>query len=113
MSLYAELLSIGRTSLRIGTEACRRGRDAGTSEKATDARFAFVAIGTEGRPRLLAGRCKRVRELAMVAERLIASALFTVSAAAPAGPASAHRRPAPNLPFRLQPMAASPRYPLS
>ena len=55
VSLYAEVLSTGRTSMRVGIKAWRRGRDAEMSEKVTEARFTFVAIDTEGRPRPLTG----------------------------------------------------------
>ena len=54
VSLYGEVLSTGRTSMRIGIEAWRRGRDAEASEKVTEARFTFVAIDAAGRLRPLA-----------------------------------------------------------
>jgi acyl-CoA thioesterase YciA len=50
VSIYATILGVGRTSLRILIEAWRRGRD-GAMNKVTSATFVFVAIGPDGRPR--------------------------------------------------------------
>jgi acyl-CoA thioesterase YciA len=50
VSIYARIVSVGRTSLRIFIEAWRRGRDDGMN-KVTSATFVFVAIGADGRPR--------------------------------------------------------------
>jgi acyl-CoA thioesterase YciA len=50
VSIYATILGVGRTSLRIFIEAWRRGRD-GAMNKVTSATFVFVAIGPDGRPR--------------------------------------------------------------
>ncbi len=51
VSLYADLVSTGRTSMRIHVEAWRRARYIGESEKVTDATFTFVALDDDGRPR--------------------------------------------------------------
>ncbi|TNC43184.1 acyl-CoA thioesterase [Rubellimicrobium rubrum] len=51
VSLYANLLRTGRTSMQIHVEAWRRSRDSDTSELVTEATFTFVALDTEGRPR--------------------------------------------------------------
>ncbi|MCI4665237.1 MAG: acyl-CoA thioesterase [Neomegalonema sp.] len=51
VSLFAEIERVGRTSMRIHVEAWRRSRDGELSEKVTDARFTFVAIDSDGRPR--------------------------------------------------------------
>ncbi len=51
VSLYAEVVSVGRSSLRIAIEAWRRGREGLTAEKVTQAIFTFVAIDAERRPR--------------------------------------------------------------
>jgi acyl-CoA thioesterase YciA len=50
VSIYATILGVGRTSLRIFIEAWRRGRDGGMN-KVTSATFVFVALGPDGRPR--------------------------------------------------------------
>jgi len=51
VTLYADLVSTGRTSMRIHIEAWRRSRDGDESEKVTDATFTFVALDMAGRPR--------------------------------------------------------------
>jgi acyl-CoA thioesterase YciA len=54
VSVYGELLSTGRTSMKIAIEAWRRAR-MGTEEfRVTKAVFTFVAIDDDGRPRTLA-----------------------------------------------------------
>ena len=53
VSLYAVLVSTGRTSMRIQVEAWRRNRYAEESAKVTDATFTFVALDESGRPRPL------------------------------------------------------------
>ncbi len=50
VSLYAQLLSEGRTSMRIKVEAWRRYREEEAMNKVTEAIFAFVAIGKDRRP---------------------------------------------------------------
>lgn len=51
VSLFAELESVGRTSMKIRVEAWRRSRDGDESEKVTEAIFTFVALDQAGRPR--------------------------------------------------------------
>ena len=51
VSVFAEILSVGRTSMRIQVEAWRRPRDAAETSQVTAAVFTFVAIDAEGRPR--------------------------------------------------------------
>jgi acyl-CoA thioesterase YciA len=51
VSLYAEVVSVGRTSMRIAVEAWRRGREAEETSQVTRAVFTFVAIDAERRPR--------------------------------------------------------------
>jgi acyl-CoA thioesterase YciA len=51
VSVYGTLLSTGRTSITIAVEAWRRLRDEDVSEKVTEAKFTFVAIDEQGRPR--------------------------------------------------------------
>lgn len=51
VSVYAELTAVGRTSMTIYVEAWRRARAADLSQKVTEARFTFVALDGDGRPR--------------------------------------------------------------
>ena len=51
VSLYAEVVSVGRTSMRIAVEAWRRGREGEETSQVTRAAFTFVAIDAERRPR--------------------------------------------------------------
>jgi acyl-CoA thioesterase YciA len=51
VSVYGELLSTGRTSMIIMVEAWRRRRDEDEAVKVTEAKFTFVAIDDNGRPR--------------------------------------------------------------
>lgn len=51
VSVYAELVSTGRTSIKVNVEAWRRARDSARERRVTRAVFTFVAIDSEGRPR--------------------------------------------------------------
>jgi len=51
VSLYARILSVGRSSLRIQVEAWRRERHSESRERVTEAAFTFVALDEAGRPR--------------------------------------------------------------
>lgn len=51
VSLYAEVVSTGRSSLRIQVEAWRRSREFDDSARVTSAIFTFVALDAAGRPR--------------------------------------------------------------
>lgn len=51
VSVYANLLSVGRTSMKFHVEAWRRSRDGDDRIKVTDAVFTFVALDSGGRPR--------------------------------------------------------------
>jgi acyl-CoA thioesterase YciA len=51
VSLYAEAVKIGRTSMRIHVEAWRRLRHQTDRIKVTDAHFTFVALDANGQPR--------------------------------------------------------------
>ena len=51
VSLYAEVVAVGRTSLRIAVEAWRRVRAGEETNQVTRAVFTFVAIGPDRRPR--------------------------------------------------------------
>jgi acyl-CoA thioesterase YciA len=53
VSVYADLISTGRTSMKFQVEAWRRSRDGDERIKVTDAIFTFVAIDSGSRPRPL------------------------------------------------------------
>jgi acyl-CoA thioesterase YciA len=53
VSVYATLVSTGRTSMKIAIEAWRRARHEEVSYKVTEARFTFVAVGEDRQPRLV------------------------------------------------------------
>lgn len=50
VSVWAELLSVGRTSMKFKVSAWRRARDGEWCEKVTEAVFVFVALDSEGHP---------------------------------------------------------------
>ncbi|WP_419828276.1 acyl-CoA thioesterase [Sphingomonas sp.] len=51
VSVYATLVGTARSSMRIDVEAWRRARHEDLSYKVTEARFTFVAVGEDRRPR--------------------------------------------------------------
>jgi len=51
VSVYAELVAVGTTSMTIEVEAWRRARHSADSHKVTQARFVFVAIDEHRQPR--------------------------------------------------------------
>ena len=51
VSVFGELEKVGRTSLTISIVAWRRSRTSEESFKVTEARFTFVALDQNGRPR--------------------------------------------------------------
>ena len=51
VSLYAEMLKVGRSSMRIQVRAFRRARHQSESEQVTQAVFTFVALDENGKPR--------------------------------------------------------------
>ncbi len=51
LCVYAQVESVGRTSMKIHIEAWARRFRTHTREKVTDATFTFVAIDETGRPR--------------------------------------------------------------
>ena len=51
VSLYAEMVRVGRSSMQIHVEAWRRERDRETGEKVTEATFTFVALDETGKAR--------------------------------------------------------------
>jgi len=53
LSVYAELVETGRTSLTFAAEAVSRERHGEAELKIASGRFKFVAIGDDGAPRVL------------------------------------------------------------
>jgi len=53
VSVYADLISTGRTSMKFRVEAWRRSRDGDEQIKVTEAAFTFVAIDSGSCPRPL------------------------------------------------------------
>lgn len=53
VSLFAHVVKVGRSSMRIEVEAWRRARASEDTTKVTEAVFTFVAIDDAGRPRQL------------------------------------------------------------
>lgn len=51
VSVYAQLIKVGRTSMVIDVEAWRRHREGEERELVTQARFTFVAVGEDKKPR--------------------------------------------------------------
>ena len=51
VSLYATVLGVGRTSMKIAVEAWRRPREHDEVMRVTQAIFTFVAIDADGCPR--------------------------------------------------------------
>jgi acyl-CoA thioesterase YciA len=51
VSVYAEIVRVGRTSMTIAVEAWRRHRDGEDVQKVTEASFTFVAIDEDRKPR--------------------------------------------------------------
>ncbi len=51
LSVYTEVESVGRTSMKIHVEAWARRFQTSLHDKVTDATFTFVAIDETGRPR--------------------------------------------------------------
>jgi acyl-CoA thioesterase YciA len=51
VSLYASVLSVGNSSMKIMVEAWRRPRESDETVRVTKAIFTFVAIDGNGRPR--------------------------------------------------------------
>lgn len=55
VSVHADLVATGNTSMTIEVEAWRRGRHSEDCYKVTQARFVFVAIGDDRQPRRVRG----------------------------------------------------------
>jgi acyl-CoA thioesterase YciA len=53
VSLYGNIVKVGKTSMTIRVEAWRRGRTGDTRNKVTEAIFTFVATDENRKPRLV------------------------------------------------------------
>ena len=51
LSVYATVTSVGRSSMKIATEAWQRDRNSDRTAKVTEACFTFVAIDEDRKPR--------------------------------------------------------------
>jgi acyl-CoA thioesterase YciA len=51
VSVYAKVVSVGRSSMKIAVEAWQRDRDSERGAKVTEASFTFVAIDEDRKPR--------------------------------------------------------------
>ena len=51
ISVFASLVSVGRTSMKIEVETWRRSRNNEDACRVTEARFTFVAVGEDRQPR--------------------------------------------------------------
>src|ERR671910_126883 len=69
VSVYADLVSMGRTSMKFRVEAWRRARDGDEQIKVTEAIFTFVAIDSGSRPVL----CRQVEVSELAVMRLTGS----------------------------------------
>jgi acyl-CoA thioesterase YciA len=57
VSVYAKVISVGRTSMKIAVEAWQRDRDCDRTAKVTEACFIFVAIDEDRTPRAVPKEC--------------------------------------------------------
>jgi acyl-CoA thioesterase YciA len=57
VSVYAKMVSVGRTSMKIAVEAWQRDRSGESTAKVTQACFTFVAIDEDRKPRLVPKEC--------------------------------------------------------
>jgi acyl-CoA thioesterase YciA len=55
VSLYGEVIRVGRTSMTIRVEAWRRSRTSDTRSKVTEAMFTYVAVDEDRKPRPVGG----------------------------------------------------------
>jgi acyl-CoA thioesterase YciA len=51
VSVYARILDIGRSSMKIAVEAWQRDRDSEKTRQVTQASFTYVALDAAGKPR--------------------------------------------------------------
>ena len=57
VTLYATLVEVGRTSMRIHIDVWARPRFGNSSAKVTNADFVFVALDEDGKPRAIPTEC--------------------------------------------------------
>ena len=55
VSLFAEVLAVGKTSIRVAVEAWRRKRDSSEALQVTKGVFVYVAIDNDRKPRPVMG----------------------------------------------------------
>jgi acyl-CoA thioesterase YciA len=55
VSLFAQVLTVGKTSIRVAVEAWRRRRDSSEASQVTKGVFVYVAIDSERKPRPVKG----------------------------------------------------------
>jgi acyl-CoA thioesterase YciA len=55
VSLFAEILAVGKTSIRVAVEAWRRRRDSSEASQVTKGVFVYVAIDSDRKPRPVMG----------------------------------------------------------
>ena len=55
VSLFAQVLNVGRTSIRVAVEAWRRRRDSSEASQVTKGVFVYVAIDNQRQPRPVSG----------------------------------------------------------
>jgi acyl-CoA thioesterase YciA len=55
VSLFAEILAVGKTSIRVAVEAWRRRRDSSEAHQVTKGVFVYVAIDSDRKPRPVIG----------------------------------------------------------
>ncbi len=53
VSVYARLIAVGRTSMRVAVEAWRRARNEEETQRVTEATFTFVALDDERQKRIV------------------------------------------------------------
>ena len=56
ISVYADLVKQGRTSMRIAVEAVARERDGESETRVASGEFTFVALDEQDRPRVIAAK---------------------------------------------------------
>ncbi|MES2754149.1 MAG: acyl-CoA thioesterase [Pseudomonadota bacterium] len=59
VSVYATLERVGRTSMTVAVEAWARDRHKDDSRKVTEARFTFVAVDGDRKPRVVSSAAER------------------------------------------------------
>ena len=55
VSLFAEVINVGKTSIRVAVEAWRRRRDSSEAFQVTKGVFVYVAIDSQRKPRPVTG----------------------------------------------------------